>query len=269
MVNPTLYSKVPHEFEKDFNLVSLAVLTTLVIVVHPSVPAHTVNDLVGLIKANPGRCSYASPGTGTPGHLVGETFRLSQGRDLVHVPFNSAGLAVGSAVAGHTPISFASPSPAAQQVIEGKLRGLAGDQQVAFTGTAGLAYHRGGGLSGRRWRQLAGYCRPGLNAETDDRFPSSRDRRYHGTPRHQGAPRWARLRAGREHAAGIRPARQSRIGEMGQGDPRVPHQGAMTIVTGRVPVMALARRAICEGPYGMQNPGGSHDFQRTNTLHKP
>lgn len=46
VVNPTLYSKVPHEFEKDFNLVSLAVLTTLVIVVHPSVPAHTVNDLL-------------------------------------------------------------------------------------------------------------------------------------------------------------------------------------------------------------------------------
>src|SRR5262249_43713826 len=69
--------------------------------------------------------SYASPGTGTPGHLVGETFRLSLGLDLVHVPFNSAGLAVGSSVAGHTPICFASPSPAAQQVIEGRLRGLA------------------------------------------------------------------------------------------------------------------------------------------------
>src|SRR5262245_26115177 len=49
------------------------------------------------IKANPGKYSYASPGTGTPGHLVGETFRLSLGLDLVHVPFNSAGLAVGSA----------------------------------------------------------------------------------------------------------------------------------------------------------------------------
>jgi tripartite-type tricarboxylate transporter receptor subunit TctC len=125
VVNPTLYSKVPYEFEKDFDMVSLAVLTTLVIAVHPSVPAHTVKDLVALIKANPGKYSYASPGTGTPGHLVGETFRLSLGLDLVHVPFNSAGLAVGSAVAGHTPICFASPSPAAQQVIEGKLRGLA------------------------------------------------------------------------------------------------------------------------------------------------
>jgi tripartite-type tricarboxylate transporter receptor subunit TctC len=89
------------------------------------VPARTVKELVELIKANPGKYSYASPGTGTPGHLVGETFRLSLGLDLVHVPFNSAGLAVGSSVAGHTPICFASPSPAAQQVDDGKLRALA------------------------------------------------------------------------------------------------------------------------------------------------
>jgi tripartite-type tricarboxylate transporter receptor subunit TctC len=125
VVNPTLYGKVPYELEKDFDLVSLAVLTTLVITVHPSVPARTVAELVALIRNNPGKYSYASPGTGTPGHLVGETFRISLGLDLVHVPFNSAGLAVGSNVAGHTPICFASPSPAAQQVIEGKLRGLA------------------------------------------------------------------------------------------------------------------------------------------------
>jgi tripartite-type tricarboxylate transporter receptor subunit TctC len=125
VVNPTLYDKVPYQFEKDFDLVSLAVLTTLVITVHPSMPAHTLKELVALIKANPGKYSYASPGTGTPGHLVGETFRMSLGLDLVHVPFNSAGLAVGSAVGGHTPICFASPSPAAQQVQEGRLRGLA------------------------------------------------------------------------------------------------------------------------------------------------
>src|SRR5262245_29288237 len=94
VLNPTLYGKVPYEFGKDFDLVSLAALTTLVIAVHPSVSAHTLQDLVALIKANPGKYSYASPGTGTPGHLVGETFRLSLGLDLVHVPFNSAGLAV-------------------------------------------------------------------------------------------------------------------------------------------------------------------------------
>jgi tripartite-type tricarboxylate transporter receptor subunit TctC len=125
VINPTLYDKVPYELDKDFDPVTLMVATTLVIAVHPSVPAQTMKDLVALIKANPGKYSYASPGTGTPGHLVGETFRLSLGLDLVHVPFNSAGLAVGASVAGHTPICFASPSPAAQQVIEGRLRGLA------------------------------------------------------------------------------------------------------------------------------------------------
>jgi tripartite-type tricarboxylate transporter receptor subunit TctC len=125
VINPTLYAKVPYEMGKSFDLVTLAVATTLVISVHPSVPANSLTDLVALIKANPGKYSYASPGTGTPGHLVGELFRLSLGLDLVHVPFNSANQAVASAVAGHTPICFASPSPAAQQVIEGKLRGLA------------------------------------------------------------------------------------------------------------------------------------------------
>src|ERR1041385_2763657 len=125
VINPTLHREIPYRFGQDFDMVSLAVLTTHVIAVHPSVPARTMKELVELIKANPKKFSYASPGAGTPGHLVGEIFRLSLGLDVVHVPFNSAGLAVGSTVGGHTQICFASPSPAAQQVIEGKLRGLA------------------------------------------------------------------------------------------------------------------------------------------------
>jgi tripartite-type tricarboxylate transporter receptor subunit TctC len=125
VINPTLHREIPYRFGQDFDMVSLAVLTTHVIATHPSVPVRTLKELVEIIKANPKKYSYASPGTGTPGHLVGETFRLTLGLDLVHVPFNSAGLAVGSAVGGHTHICFASPSPAAQQVIEGRLRGLA------------------------------------------------------------------------------------------------------------------------------------------------
>ena len=125
VVNPILQKEVPYRVDADFLPVSLAVLTTLVICVHPSVPAQNLKELVALIKSSPRKYSYASPGVGTPGHLVGEVFRLSLGLDLVHVPFNGAGPAVASSVGGHTPICFASPSPAAQQVIEGKLRGLA------------------------------------------------------------------------------------------------------------------------------------------------
>jgi tripartite-type tricarboxylate transporter receptor subunit TctC len=89
------------------------------------VPAKTVKDLVALIKANPGKYSYASPGTGTPPHLVGELFRLSLGLDLVHVPFNGGGLAIASTAAGHTPISFGSMAPAVSLVRDGTLRALA------------------------------------------------------------------------------------------------------------------------------------------------
>jgi tripartite-type tricarboxylate transporter receptor subunit TctC len=93
--------------------------------VNPSLPVQSVKDLVALIKAHPGKYNFASPGTGTPGHLVGELFRLSLGLDLVHIPFNSAGLAIGSTVADHTPIAFTTPPAVVPQVKEGKLRPLA------------------------------------------------------------------------------------------------------------------------------------------------
>jgi tripartite-type tricarboxylate transporter receptor subunit TctC len=125
VINPALYDKVPFDPYKDFDPVTLAVTSPDVLSVHPSLPVATVKDLVALIKANPGKYNFASPGTGTPGHLVGEQFRLSLGLDLVHVPFNSAGLAIGSTIAGHTPIAFTTPPPVVPQVKEGKLRALA------------------------------------------------------------------------------------------------------------------------------------------------
>jgi tripartite-type tricarboxylate transporter receptor subunit TctC len=125
VVNPALYPRVAYDPIKDFDPVTLAVTAPAIVTVHPSVPAKTVKDLVALIKANPGKYSYASPGTGTPPHLVGELFRLSLGLDLVHVPFNGGGQAIASAVAGHTPISFGSMPPAVPLVQDGTLHALA------------------------------------------------------------------------------------------------------------------------------------------------
>src|SRR5215467_8059032 len=104
VVNPALYNKVPYDPYKDFDAVTIAVTSSPVLTVHPSMPVRTVRDLVSFIKSRPGKYNFASGGIGTPGHLVGEQFRLSLGLDLVHVPFNSAGLAVGATVAGHTAI---------------------------------------------------------------------------------------------------------------------------------------------------------------------
>jgi tripartite-type tricarboxylate transporter receptor subunit TctC len=125
VINPTLYERVPFDPYKDFDPVTLAVTSPDMLSVNPSLPVQSVKDLVALIKAHPGKYNFASPGTGTPGHLVGELFRLSLGLDLVHIPFNSAGLAIGSTVAGHTPIAFTTPPPVVPQVKEGKLRALA------------------------------------------------------------------------------------------------------------------------------------------------
>jgi len=125
VVNPTLFARVPYDPIKDFDPVTLAVASTTVLTVNPSVPAKTVKELVDLIKANPGKYSFGSAGAGTQAHLAGEQFRLSLGLDLVHVPFGGGGPAVAAVVAGHTPISFVSPQAAMQHVREGTVRALA------------------------------------------------------------------------------------------------------------------------------------------------
>ena len=125
VVNPELYRQVPYDPIKDFAPITIAVVSPVILTVHPSLPVHSVKELVELIKANPAKYSYASPGVGTPPHLVGELFRLTLKLDLVHVPFNGGGPAIGSAVAGHTPISFGAMAPAVPLVKAGALRALA------------------------------------------------------------------------------------------------------------------------------------------------
>src|ERR1700730_5581659 len=130
VVNPTLFARLPYDPINDFKPVTLAVASTTVVPVTPAVPAKTVEELVELIKANPGKYSFGSAGAGTQAHLAGEQFRLSLGLDLVHVPFGGGGPAVAAVVAGHTPISFSSPQAAMQHVKEGTVRARAGTRKT-------------------------------------------------------------------------------------------------------------------------------------------
>ena len=124
-VNPSLFQKVPYDPQKDFSAVTFAATASTVLTAHPAVPARTVDELISLIRSSPGKFSYASPGPGTPPHLLGELFRLSLQLDLVHVPYNGGGPAIASTLAGHTPISFGALPPAVGHIKEGKLRALA------------------------------------------------------------------------------------------------------------------------------------------------
>jgi tripartite-type tricarboxylate transporter receptor subunit TctC len=125
VVNPSLYAKIPYDPYKDFEPVTVAGDAPNILLVHPSIPAKTVKELVDLIKANPGKYSFASAGTGTTPHLSGELFKLSLGLDLVHVPFGGAGPAIQSLAGGHTPIAFTSLPPAIPLIKDGKIRALA------------------------------------------------------------------------------------------------------------------------------------------------
>lgn len=123
--NPFLYSHVPYDALKSFDAVTLAGATPVVLAVNPSVPAHSVKELVALIRATPNKYSFASPGTGTPPQLVGSLFKQALNLDLVHVPFDGGGVAVEATVGGHTPISFGALAPALPLIKSGQLRALA------------------------------------------------------------------------------------------------------------------------------------------------
>ena len=133
MVNPSLYAKVPYDPIKDFAPVTLVAYSPNVVVVNPSVPAKTVQELVQLIRDNPAKYSFAGPGVGSTPHLSGEQFRLAFKLDLIHVPFTGAGPAIQATIGGHTPIAFTALPPALAAVKDGKLRmlGVAAAERAA------------------------------------------------------------------------------------------------------------------------------------------
>src|SRR3954471_19496443 len=133
MVNMSLYAKVPYDAIKDFAPVTLVAYSPNVVVVNPSVEAKNIQQLVKLIRDNPGKYSFAGPGVGSTPHLSGELFRLSFNLDLIHVPFTGAGPAIQSTLGGHTPIAFTALPPALAAVRDGQLRalGVAATERVA------------------------------------------------------------------------------------------------------------------------------------------
>jgi tripartite-type tricarboxylate transporter receptor subunit TctC len=125
IVNPSMYSKISYDPIKDFSPITLVAASPNVISANPNFPAKSMQELVDLVKANPGKYSFAQPATGSTPHLAGELFKQKYGLDLVTVPFNGAALAINSTIGGHTPIAFTALPPAMSNIKDGKLHGLA------------------------------------------------------------------------------------------------------------------------------------------------
>ena len=125
VVNPSLFAKLGFDTTSDLAPVSLVGVSPQVLLVHPSVPAASVKELVAWVKASPGQLSYAHAGLGTPGYLAGEMLKQAFGLDLVAVSFNGGGPAITSTIGGHTPILYTSISTAAGHIKQGTVRTLA------------------------------------------------------------------------------------------------------------------------------------------------
>jgi tripartite-type tricarboxylate transporter receptor subunit TctC len=123
-INASLYQQLPYDPVKDFDPIIIAATSPEVLVVHPSVPAKTVQELIALVRAGKYN-NFAVPGIGTPPHLSTELFKLSLKLDFVTVPFSGGGPMVQSVAAGHTPVAFSALPAAAGQIKQGLLRALA------------------------------------------------------------------------------------------------------------------------------------------------
>jgi tripartite-type tricarboxylate transporter receptor subunit TctC len=124
-ISPNLYRKPPYDPITQFAPVSLAASAPEIVVAHASVPAGSIKELIALGKAKPGVLNYASPGTGTIGHMTGELFKQVTGVNIVHIPYKGSGAAIREVLGGQVQLMFSAPAAVISHVRSGKLKALA------------------------------------------------------------------------------------------------------------------------------------------------
>ncbi|HET9247357.1 MAG TPA: tripartite tricarboxylate transporter substrate-binding protein, partial [Xanthobacteraceae bacterium] len=123
-ISAALYKKLPYDPVKDLVPLVLAGKIPFFLVVNPSLPVHSVAELVAYAKENPGKLTYASGGPGSPHHLYAELLKNMTGIEMTHVPYKGSAPALTDVVAGHVPLLFSDPVPALPLIREGKVRVL-------------------------------------------------------------------------------------------------------------------------------------------------
>jgi len=124
-INPTLYASIPYDAAKDFAPITQVASTPNVLVVHPSLPVHSVAELVAYARKNPGKLNFGSGSSGSAGHLAGELMKSMAGIDMTHVPYKGAAPAMQDLVAGRLDLMFDNLASAQGQIRAGTVRALA------------------------------------------------------------------------------------------------------------------------------------------------
>jgi tripartite-type tricarboxylate transporter receptor subunit TctC len=124
-LNVAVYPKMSYDPVRDFAPITLAIVTPIALVVHPSVPIKSVKEYIAIARAKPGSMTFGSIGTGSPHHFAGEWLKMLTKIDIVHVPYKGAGPQIIDLLGGHLPSGFATLLPALVHMKTGKLRALA------------------------------------------------------------------------------------------------------------------------------------------------
>jgi tripartite-type tricarboxylate transporter receptor subunit TctC len=124
VVNPHLYSRLSYDVFRNFTPITLVASVQNVLVVHPSLPARSVQELIALIKARPDELSFASGGVGSQAHMGGELFKSMTGTRMTHVAYKGVGPSLADVLGGHVPMIFAQIPSVAPHIQSGKLRAL-------------------------------------------------------------------------------------------------------------------------------------------------
>ena len=133
-IQVTLHKSLPYDPAADFVPIALLASVPFVLIVHPSLPVHSVTDLIRLAKAKPGQLSFGSSGVGGPPHLFTELLKTMTGIEMTHIPYKGTAQAMTDVVAGHVPIIFSDLAPAIPLLRDGKLRALGISSAVRFAG---------------------------------------------------------------------------------------------------------------------------------------
>jgi tripartite-type tricarboxylate transporter receptor subunit TctC len=123
-IHPTLYARLPFDAIRDFTPVTNLVMLPSVLTVHPSIPAHSVKELIALAKRRPGALTYSSAGSGSQPHLTAELFKTMAKVDLLHVPYKGAAQQLTDLVAGHVALTFATAPSAVPFIKNGQMRAI-------------------------------------------------------------------------------------------------------------------------------------------------
>jgi tripartite-type tricarboxylate transporter receptor subunit TctC len=164
-IAPNLYSKISYNPIKDFSPVSLIGLATILVAIHPSVPALNINQLIAYAKANPGKLTFGSTGNGSISHLTGEYFKLLSGADILHVPYKGDAPMTIDLVSGRVSMAFGTAVAFLPYVKSGQLSALAVTNAQPSSVVPDVATVSSSGLPGFESLQWFGVFAPAATPE--------------------------------------------------------------------------------------------------------